>query len=34
MMWIAWVNESRWLNHVYIFEDEAMKKCILNVYLF
>jgi len=34
MIWIAWMNESGWSNHVYIFGEEAMKKGILNVYLF
>jgi len=33
-LWIVWVDESRWLDHVYIFGEEVMKECILNIYLF
>jgi hypothetical protein len=26
MMWIAWMIESRWLNHVYILGEEVMEE--------
>jgi hypothetical protein len=33
-VWVAWIDEAEWLHHVDFFEQEAMEKYIINIYLF